>query len=95
MKTCLTREERKAHTYIGSAEILKKHTDRRDWLVAQAEAAGFVVECNEGFSISLSGDTSPELWCITIYEAGKLDRAATEARKADLRIIFAEYRRKF
>lgn len=91
----LTREERKTHTYIGNAEILKKHTDRRDWLVAQGEAAGFVVECSEAIPVSLSGDCGPEIWSITYYQEGILDRWDTNLRRRDLNKIFAEYKKTF
>lgn len=95
MKTYLTKEERKQHTYIGNAEVLQRHTDRRDWLIAQGEAAGFVVTCTEAIPISLSGAAGPDLWSIDYYQAGLIDEAEKRARKMDLSKIFAEYRRKF
>ena len=95
MKTHLTKEERKQHTYIGNAETLQKHTDRRDWLIEHGEAAGFVVTCTEAIPISLSGAAGPDLWSIDFYQAGVLDATETRARKMDLSKIFSEYRKKF
>lgn len=95
MKTDLSREERRQHTYIGTAEVRQERTDKRDWLIEQGEAAGFVVTCTEAIPISLSGAAGPDLWSITYYEKGILDKMQTQARKADLGKIFAEYRRKF
>lgn len=71
----MKQEERRANTYVGSAEIRKENTTRRDNLVNAAKAAGFLVDCTEAISISLSGKSSPEYWAITVYAPGKLDRA--------------------
>ena len=80
----MTREERKANTYIGSAEIRKENTTRRDNLVAAAEKAGFTVECNEAIPISFSCDALPEIWAITVYKDGKLTREETMAARREL-----------
>lgn len=95
MKTHLTKEERELYTYIGTAEVYVEQTDRRDWLIAQGEAAGFVVTCTEAIPISFSGAAGRTYWDITFYQAGILDREETRLRKMELSKIFTEYRRQF
>lgn len=80
----MTREEKKACTYIGSAEIRKENTTRRDALVAAAKKAGFTVECTEAIPISLSCEPMPEIWTITVYKEGRLDRIDTQLARRDL-----------
>lgn len=88
----LTPEELKTHTFIGDAEMPLEHTDRRDWLIAQGEAAGFVVTCAEAIPIFFSGATGRPHWSINFYQAGKLDRMERDNRKKDLGKIFNEFR---
>lgn len=96
MKTGLTREERKEHTYIESADLYIHETEGRDWLIEQGEKAGFVVTCAEAIDINpFAGTTSPEHWSITFYEKGKLDNWDAMIRRRDLAPIFVEYKAKF
>ena len=95
MKTSLTREERKAHTYISTAELPLHETEGRDWLVAQGEAMGFVVTCTNAIPIGWNGQSGPEYWDITFYEKGNLDKDAAVARRIELNPIFREYKAKF
>lgn len=95
MKTSLTNEERKAHTYISTAELPLHETEGRDWLVARGEAMGFVVTCTNAIPISLSGRAGQEYWDITFYEKGNLDKEAAVNRRIELNPLFREYKAKF
>lgn len=74
-------------TYIGSAEIRLDNIARRDALVKAAKGAGFLVECNEAISITLSGGSSPTYWAITVYAQGIIP--PTEKREARARLASA------